>query len=299
MCRNPFISAGSAYGCGQCMPCRYNRRRIWQHRIMIEAGQYEDNAFVNLTYDDENMPRLPDGRGNLEPSHLQAFLKRLRYHCSPVKIRFYGVGEYGDKSDRPHYHIAVFGMRSCAYGQSQYSSFRSRCCVQCELVRDTWGKGNVYLGTLEADSAGYVCGYVTKKMTMRDDPRLNGRNPEFARMSLRPGIGASGMWDVASVLLAYDLVDSRPDVPGALTRSRKDLPLGRYLTKLLRRYVGRDEKAPQAVLDEVASELLPLRFAARSSESDPSFKSHLVRSSEGRYRNFEARRKLRKKGGSL
>lgn len=295
LCRNPFVSAGIAFGCGQCMPCRYNRRRIWQHRIMIECGQHSDNAFVTLTYSDDKLPPLD----SLVPRDIQLFLKRLRERVNPSRFRFFAVGEYGDETGRPHYHVGLFGFRSCSYGQSRYSKRVVSCCYWCDLVRDTWGKGNVYLGKMESDSAGYICGYVVKKMTGKDDPRLRGRFPEFARMSLKPGIGASGMWDVADVLLTYDLVPVDGDVPSGLRHGRSELPLGRYLKKLVRRYVGRDEKAPQSVLDEVQAELRPMQLAARSDEVNPSFKSKLVEAGSVKVAQIEARSKIYRKRRGL
>lgn len=287
-CANPYVNNGRAYGCGQCMPCRYNRRRIWMHRIMLEAEQYERNAFLTLTYADEY---LPPG-GSVHPEHLQSFVKRLRGRVSPERFRFFGVGEYGDSSWRPHYHVALFNFESCRWGQSRYSRSRTRCCDRCELVRETWRVGNVYLGTLEDDSAGYLAGYVTKKMTSADDPRLGGRHPEFTRQSLKPGIGKDALWEVASVLLQYELDEKLADVPAALRHAGRVLPLGRYLRGKLREMIGRDDCAPEEVLQKIEEELRPLREAARASKDDPSFKSHLIKSGEQVRRNMSSRAKL-------
>lgn len=89
-------------------------------------------------------------------------------------------------------------------------------------------------------------------MTGRDDDRLNGRHPEFARMSLRPGIGADFVPLVAGQLYHLyvqgysflDFTDSQGDVPSALRHGSRLLPLGRYLRRRLRKEVGLDEKAP-------------------------------------------------------
>lgn len=296
-CINPYTTAGAAYGCGQCMPCRYNRRRIWATRILVESKQYKDNAFVTCTYAPEHDP------GTLVPGDMQAFIKRLRRrfeHNFDGKFRFFGVGEYGDQNGRPHFHYALFNFPTCAYRRSRYSKRIIDCCVWCDMVRDAWGRGHVYLGEVEGDSAGYISGYVTKKMTAPDDPRLNGRHPEFARMSLKPGIGAHAMFDIADTLLNYqNTLDTLSDVPGEIMIGRSKRPLGRYLHKKLRTYVGRDEKAPQAVMDKIAAEMLPLRLAARSDEKNPSVKAAIVAAGAGRRASASAKRQIYSKRRSL
>lgn len=279
------------------MPCRFNRRRVWMHRIILEASENEKNAFVTLTYRDD---RVPDG-GSLDPKHLQGFLKRLRSAVAPSTFRFFAVGEYGDVSERPHYHAGLFGFPGCAYGQSRYSLRVIDCCYWCDLVRDKWGRGHTYCGSLEADSAGYLAGYVTKKMTSRSDPRLKGRYPEFARMSLRPGVGAGFSDEVASVMLGLsDDVRLRTDVPKALRHGAKELPLGRYIRKRIAARCGQDaEKISQRSVAEAAAEMRPLQMAARSSSSDPSFKSHVIAAGNQRRLNQMARSKIFKQRRSL
>lgn len=292
-CINPYTTAdGQAHGCGQCLSCRTNKKREWMHRILLESYQHEFNTFVTLTYADESK------RWSLNPKDTQDWLKRLRDRVKPHRVRYFLVGEYGDESQHAHYHAALFGVPGCAYGQSQWSK-RGVCCVSCELVRDTWGHGHVYLGTLEADSAQYISGYVTKKMTSKNDLRLGNRHPEFARMSLRPGIGYDALHEVASQLMSFDLDTSQADVPSALRHGKKELPLGRYLTRNLRRMIGRDEKTPEAVLQARKEEMLPLRQAASLSKDAPSLKHQIVLSSKVRVQQLEARSKIRKKGKKL
>lgn len=291
-CTNPYVSAGLAFGCGQCMPCRYNRRRIWATRIQVEAAQYKDNAFVTCTYAD------PARQYSLLPGDMVSFIKRLRRryeHNCGGKFRFFGVGEYGDINEGAHFHFALFNFPTCAYRRSRYSKKVQDCCFWCDMVRDAWGHGHVFLGELENDSAGYISGYVTKKLN-KDNPKLGNRHPEFARMSLRPGIGADAMFDVADVLLNYqNTLDTLTDVPGELRIGARVHPLGRYLKQRLRKAVGRDEKAPPATLQAISAQLLPLRLDAREDDVNPSFKARLVAMGEGKRARSEARRKIMQK----
>lgn len=136
-------------------------------------------------------------------------------------------------------------------------------------------------------------------MTKKDDPRLQGRHPEFARMSLRPGIGQTALHEIASTLMQFNLEDTEADVPSCLRHGSRLLPLGRYLRMQLRKMVGKNEKAPQATLDKMASEVLPLRLAARSSAENPSLKGQLVQSQKGSVARLEAMDKIFKQRKSL
>lgn len=250
-CERPFLTRGGAYACGRCPPCRIDRRRVWTHRILLEAAQYEHNTFATLTYRDEDLP----GDGSVSPQELSGFIKRLRSRIN-VRIRYFGVGEYGDESGRPHYHLALFGFPPCAYGVTRK---RPVCCGNCSTVEAAWGKGAIFLGQLEPQSAAYIAGYINKKMTSPDDYRLKGRLPEFARMSLRPGIGIGMMHELASTLMEHKLDEKMIDVPLVLRHGMKQLPLGRYLRRKLRTFIGRPENAPLEALEAQKEELQKLR----------------------------------------
>ena len=104
LCKKPF----RGFGCGQCLPCRIVKRRIWTHRIMLEAQMHEKCSFLTLTYDPENEP---PGR-TLDPDDVQLWMKRFRERLRSeygIFVRQYLIGEYGDETQRPHYHSAPFG----------------------------------------------------------------------------------------------------------------------------------------------------------------------------------------------
>lgn len=188
---------------------------------MLEACLHQSCCFVTLTYSPEHLP----SDGSLSSEAVQLWLKRLRKAIHPIKVRYFLVGEYGDDSFRPHYHAAMFGIGR---------EFQ-------EIMTQTWGLGFVHVGDLTMSSASYIAGYVTKKMTAKDDERLNGRYPEFARMSRDPGIGVGAMVDVARSLNDQEgmkLIARDGDVPISLKTGRKSLPLGRTLRSKLREEMG-------------------------------------------------------------
>lgn len=311
LCRRPYIGKGGMpFPCGQCMPCRINKRRIWTHRILLESNLYADNSFWTLTYDDDHLPRLEDGRGILVPRDMQLFLKRLRKMLEPHRFRFFGVGEYGDDTGRPHYHLVLFNFPPCQNGRTVDPYSGKSCCACCDQVKDSWQQGAIYGGDLTRHSAQYVAGYVCKKMTAADDPRLKGRPPEFARMSNRPGIGADFMHEVASVRMQFDRHLIEEDVPMTLRHGDKELPLGRYLRRKLRVLEGRDEKTPQEVLDRyIETVLRPLQDTAqaRANEEAPHntvaygqfYREELYNVDAGKVERMEARQRIFKKRRKL
>lgn len=260
---------------------------------MLEARLYQDNAFLTLTYDEKSLP----ADGSLRIKDAQDFIKRLRERLRPNKIRTFYVGEYGDTTFRPHYHLAVFNFPSCVYGTSRFSQTvgtfttrRSSCCTSCDLVLSTWGHGLVSLGVLNEATAAYISGYILKKMTHRLDPRLEGREPEFARMSLKPGIGRDAMKPVADALRRYDLDATLPDVPTALRHGPQLRPLGRYLRRSLRSDIGREKDAP--IVSQLAHSLSMQTVLKNSIRTKKSLAAQIVDENKTATDTLLARHKL-------
>lgn len=281
------------------MPCRYNRRRLWANRILLEAKTHAHSSFVTLTYRPEV---IPPG-GTVVPKHTQDWLKRLR-KVSPVPIRYFLIGEYGDQTHRPHYHAALFGLPGCLHNCDQFH--RASClCWACALIRDTWQAGRTDNAYLTPDSAQYIAGYVTKKLTSKLDPRLNGRHPEFARMSLRPGIGAPAVPFIADTLtteLGVETIIRTGDVPLALKTGTSNLPLGRYLRRKIREKLGhRETSTPKEILLHLQKENADIlqEELKKPENKSKSIKKIFLDLNKQKVLNLEARQKIFSKKGSL
>lgn len=282
ICANPYMAGNVPFGCGQCLPCRINRRRLWTWRMYYESQLSDDNCFVTLTYADEFLP----AGGSLAPSDLRNFLKRLRKSYQPRRIRFFAVGEYGDESQRPHYHAVLFGIGAFA----------------AELIHRAWKKGLTRTDEFNETTAAYVAGYTVKKMTSHDDPRLNGRYPEFARMSLKPGIGAGAMAILADQLhsdAALDDIVRTGDVPRYLQIGRRSIPIGRYLRQKLREEMGMPDgfvqKAKQIALSSHEEELLSMYMdtALSSLLRKPALrKEELLKAWQGKIWSLEGKQRI-------
>lgn len=288
LCRSPYINATGPFGCGQCLPCRVNKRRLWTHRMMLESMLHGDSAFVTLTYSPDDLPK----GGTLVLKDLQLWLKRLRRAVAPRKLRFFAVGEYGDTSFRPHYHAAIFGLNR----------------EEDQVVSSTWGKGSVFLGDLTSDSAAYICGYVTKKMTSKEDKRLCGKLPEFARMSLRPGIGADAMAVVAKSLMSLSHPCSvmntnlNGDVPTVLSHGKSKYSLGRYLRRRLRLELGYGAlDTPKESLQMWTAKMHQLFQDALADPENTygSLREIIVDGGKQKVLNMEARMRIHSQGGTL
>lgn len=135
-------------------------------------------------------------------------------------------------------------------------------------MRDSWGCGHTMVAELNERTAAYIAGYVLKKIVATSVTTSN-RVPEFARMSLKPGIGAGAVPDVASVVMQYKLEEKEGDVPSGLRHGRGVMPLGRYLRNKLRLQCGLPEGAPDHVIEALRQGLLPVFDYADAACSAP------------------------------
>lgn len=145
---------------------------------MHEAQMHETNSFITLTYDDAYLP--PDGA--LRVRDWQLFAKRVRKNLGP--FRFFHCGEYGPRTNRPHYHAAIFGQDFTPWHHIRDKQYFS------ESLARLWGLGNISTGTLNYEAAAYVARYIMKKQTGDNAIAEYGdAKPPYVTMSRRPGLG--------------------------------------------------------------------------------------------------------------
>lgn len=268
---------------------------IWKTRLTLEATAHQHNSFVTLTYSEANLVYSIQARApTLIPNDLKNWLYRLREAIKPTRIRFYAAGEYGDARERPHYHAILFGLKGCAYGKSRYADGKTiDCCYACDLIRDTWQKGIIECQPMAPEHAGYIAGYVMKKMTSKHDQRLKGRHPEFARMSNQNGgIGICAVPGLAQVGAQRIKAGVADDVPHTVRFEGKTHQLGRYLRQQTRKAMGGDGKAPDHVRREAEAKMLPLLANSRVHPVDITLKKQLVSKAQGSINAIKARSEI-------
>jgi len=180
--------------CGNCILCRTNHAKEWAIRITHEQQLHDENSFITLTYAEENLP-LINNTPTLRLKDLQDFMKRLRFQLHPKKIRYYAVGEYGEKTQRPHYHACIFG-HAFTEKRSILRSTPSLLWTNPELQK-AWPHGHVSVGALTFATAQYTASYVTKKLRSKqqyvyldeETGELKPLQQPKAVMSLKPAIG--------------------------------------------------------------------------------------------------------------
>lgn len=294
LCANAFYPVGSmiGYPCMKCRPCLVNRARIWASRIWLEAQCHEESCFVTLTYDDKKPGSVAEGE--LCPADTQNWLKRLRSVMAPKRLRFYLVGEYGPQTGRPHYHAVLFGLGAIDAGGTDGSLLLGHGGV----VRSTWTMGGSVVSELNRERCCYVAGYVSEKL--EHARKLNGKHPEFCRMSLRPGIGATAVAHVARSLespFGLREIADRGDVPISLQMGRSALPLGRYVRTKLREKLGLSkEMAKESAYKGAVEELLELRRCVEIEAKNVSgnFSKIMVDKRAQKCRNYLARRDIKR-----
>lgn len=124
-------------------------------RCVLESREHLRNSFITLTYSDE---QLPEDR-SLDRTHLTKFFKRLRKQKGP--FRYYACGEYGERTQRAHYHACLFGMDFD--DKIEFRKIGDTTLYISEELNKIWGYGNTSVGEVTFESAAYCARYVLKK----------------------------------------------------------------------------------------------------------------------------------------
>jgi len=204
---HPKFGLPQTVPCGQCIGCRLERSRQWATRILHETKCHDDSLFITLTYNDDNLPK----GGTLVKRDVQLFVKKLRRSISPVKVSYFHCGEYGGQTQRPHYHLILFGhdfpdkelYRITETGDRLYRSSQ---------LEGLWGKGYCPIGSVTFESAAYVARYCVEKLTGdagKAAYEATGRIPPYVTMSTKPAIGKRFLDAFYSDVYPHDEVITR------------------------------------------------------------------------------------------
>ena len=272
--------AVTPFGCGRCLPCRINKSREYQQRILLESSDWKDCAFVSLDYKDAWLPY------EINKDDLDRWLRKLR-KLTGKKFKYFAVGEYGEPEKgirlfNPHWHIIVFGL--CFYNNA--IDFGKAWIFHGEQI------GRVVVGDVTKDSARYVTGYVTKNMYWKGEERLEGRKPE--KMFCSKGLGKKAVQRLAKKHMQI----KGKTIPYQLQYGKRKFPLGRYLTnawieaqgqddslkelKLLKYQMDLDNEVSKAEGETYYDRLIDLKSAKRISQ-------------KRRYEIFGRRNKIQKR----
>ena len=153
--------------CGKCLECLKEKRREMITRLKDELKIRKNGYFITLTYDEQH-------KRNLNKRDIQLFLKRLR---KKEKIRYFYVGELGEKTERPHYHMIIFGnlpedlkeeKNPTKNGYKQYNS---------KSIQKIWQNGLIRINKLELPIMAYITKYMMKNTGNEDFIQGWSKNP--------------------------------------------------------------------------------------------------------------------------
>lgn len=200
--------------CGKCLYCRQKQAKEWALRIELESKHYQNNYFLTLTYNDENLvipertfiestgeiieneENWREWKGTLVKEHLIRFINSYRKYLEREYnwsgLRFYACGEYGEKGQRPHYHLILLNNPPLQNEIYKYNKITKTAYRTNKRIEKIWGKGFIDIEPAVWDTMAYVAGYCEKKLFGPIGEEIwatKGQLPVFAHMSRNPGIG--------------------------------------------------------------------------------------------------------------
>lgn len=165
------------FECGSCPECLQKKSRLWALRCSMEA-KVSLGVMVTLTYDtykviygktstiEENPtdPTIP-----LSKRDCQLFMKRLRKHFAPQKIKYLITAERGKRTGRAHYHALLFGVVFDDLIKYKRSD-RGNWIYKSKTLEKIWQKGicTVDCINLSAKTARYCTKYCAKDSGVDD-----------------------------------------------------------------------------------------------------------------------------------
>lgn len=150
--------------CRGCYGCRMRKRLDLTLRGLHEFQDSSGIAsFVTFTYRDSAMPDDWSLNKKVASNLTKNLGIKIKRHYG-VDVKYIIAGEYGDETDRPHYHAIIFGFnfpdkkpwKRSKNGDMYYTS---------EFLEEIWPHGFCPIGECNKQTIAYTCKYAMKKVT--------------------------------------------------------------------------------------------------------------------------------------
>lgn len=146
-----------------------NLQTVWQSMWAASYRKTFHDKYVDLRSKEKEVFDLTGSR----PRLVRKWIKNNAF------VRFYATGEYGDKFQRPHYHLLLFFNVSVGYNR-HFDLYQLD-----NLIKSCWDFGLIDVGNVTDKSINY-CAKHEFKVCNSDDPKCANI---FSIMSRNPGLG--------------------------------------------------------------------------------------------------------------
>ena len=218
----------------------------------MELRVAESAYFITLTYAPENIPTVKNFNMymamTLDKKDLTLFLKRLRAQIlkeypksiqylkkseksqkwSP-KLRYFACGEYGGKTERPHYHLILYNLPNYWVEKDKIHNI-----LISDQLEKIWKKGIVNIGKVEQGSAHYMTQHHMFPIDERWSENDSRQRP-FSTMSKKPGIGINYL-DGQTINYFANTKNSYATLKNGIRQS-----LGRYYKEKIKEAIQNEE----------------------------------------------------------
>ena len=161
--------------CGKCEACRHEKAQQWAAKLICESYYHTKACFITLTFDnkillDKTSKAAKYGADASFIFHIdnsmkyfQKFIKRLRKHYKDKYISYFHVGEYGEKTKRPHHHAIIYGINFEEDRQEMQISKSGHIQYHSDILEKLWACGRTSIQDCMANNIIYTAQYSLKK----------------------------------------------------------------------------------------------------------------------------------------
>lgn len=223
-----------AVPCGKCEICCERKSKSMVVRCTAETQMHYSLPYMlTLTYDSYHLPVDK----SIHSKHIQLFLKRLRIRLTRMgydisNMRYFAVGEYGTRTQRPHYHLLFWDLPRV------HPNPYLNDCKLTDYIHDAWQMSAKHTVILKRCSSAGGYSYVAKYMSKGQNVPKGCESMRYLQSVRGGGIGKPFIKKYAHYFLQNPKCHSLPYVD-KFTGKDANLNLVTYFVNYLYPYVSK------------------------------------------------------------